>query len=207
MPSKMFLTIIILIFLVAVGLVVFGSMSETDLKKPSFPKSIPDNNVVTQKPIQEEENTREAVDSADVLESEDDKNPFPYYSKRPLTKSEQVLYFQLLQTFPEYIILPQVGLSRFIAVKKGHNFGQWFNRINRMSVDYLICSKDFLIVAAIELDDPSHEKEERIVADTKKNKALASAGVRLIRWKVSELPCSDAMRKDVLKWVETDKAV
>jgi very-short-patch-repair endonuclease len=66
--------------------------------------------------------------------------------------------------------------------------GEWFNRINRMSADFVICSKDSTIVAVIELDDVSHEKSERQVADSKKDKALGSAGIRIVRWQAKSIP-------------------
>lgn len=123
---------------------------------------------------------------------------WPFYSKAPLTKTEQSLYFQLVEALPQKIILSQVQLSRFLGVKKGNNFMTWFNRINRMSIDYLVCDKDFSIIAAIELDDSSHNKPNRIEADNKKNKALLDAGVRLIRWHVNNKPDVQRIQRDVL---------
>ncbi|UOO89261.1 DUF2726 domain-containing protein [Vitreoscilla massiliensis] len=124
-----------------------------------------------------------------------DKAPWPFYSKRPLSRPEQVMYFRLIEALPDFVVLPQVGLSRFLGVKKGNNFGQWFNRINRMSVDFLVCSKDFKIISAIELDDSTHNDENRKIADAKKDKALDSAGVQIIRWQVTNLPDVENIKK------------
>ena len=128
------------------------------------------------------------VKQKNANELPNDDSPWPFYAKRPLTRPEQVMYFRLVEALPEYVVLPQVGLSRFIGVKKGNNFAQWFNRINRMSVDYLVCTKDFKIISAIELDDLTHNDEKRKIADVKKDKALLSADIRLIRLQVSNLP-------------------
>ncbi|TLU82119.1 MAG: DUF2726 domain-containing protein [Chlorobium sp.] len=114
--------------------------------------------------------------------------PWPFYAKKPLSSPEQVLYFRLCKALPEHIVLAQVGISRFLGVKKGNNFGEWFNRINRMSADFVLCSKDLTIVAVIELDDSSHEKADRQAADAKKDKALGSAGIRIVRWQTSSMP-------------------
>ena len=114
--------------------------------------------------------------------------PWPFYAKKPLSGPEQVLYFRLCKALPEHIVLAQVALSRILGVKKGNNFGEWFNRINRMSVDFVLCSKDSTIVAVIELDDASHQKADRQVADAKKDKALASAGIRIVRWQAKSIP-------------------
>jgi hypothetical protein len=57
-----------------------------------------------------------------------------------------------------------------------------------------VCLKDSTIVAAVELDDKSHERADRKTADDKKEKALAAAGITLIRWQVNALPDEAAIR-------------
>lgn len=121
-------------------------------------------------------------------------SPWPFYAKKPLTKPEQVLYHRLVAAMPDYIILAQVQLSRVLGVSKEANFNEWNNRINRMSLDFVVCLKDSTVVAAVELDDKTHEKASRIEADTKKAKALAAAGIPLVRWQVSAMPDEDAIR-------------
>lgn len=125
--------------------------------------------------------------------------PWPFYAKKPLTQPEQVLYHRLVAAMPECIVLAQVQLSRILGVKKGFNFNEWNNRINRMSVDFVVCLKDSTIVAAVELDDKTHEKASRVEADAKKEKALSAAGVALVRWQVSALPDENAIRQAFAK--------
>lgn len=124
---------------------------------------------------------------------------WPFYAKKPFTQPEQVLYHRLVTALPECIVLAQVQLSRVLGVKKGFNFRAWNNRINRMSLDFLVCLKDSTIVAAVELDDKTHEKASRIEADAKKEKALAAAGVALVRWHVSALPDEATIRQAFAK--------
>lgn len=121
--------------------------------------------------------------------------PWPFYAKKPLTQPEQVLYHRLVAAMPECIVLAQVQLSRILGVKKGFSFHEWNNRINRMSVDFVVCLMDATIVAAVELDDKTHEKATRVQADAKKEKALSSAGVAVVRWQVSALPDENAIRQ------------
>jgi hypothetical protein len=113
---------------------------------------------------------------------------WPFSLRRPLTEPEQVLYFRLCQALPDNIVLAQVGMSRFLSVRRGYNARAWYNRINRMSVDFLVCTKDASVVAAVELDDASHQHPDRVSADAKKELALNAAGVRLLRWKVDAMP-------------------
>lgn len=119
---------------------------------------------------------------------------WPFYARKPLSEPEQVLYHRLVAAMPECIVLAQVQLSRVLGVRHGANLYEWNNRINRMSLDYLVCLKDATIVAAIELDDRTHDLAARIGADTKKEKALAAAGIPLIRWHVGALPDESAIR-------------
>lgn len=119
---------------------------------------------------------------------------WPFYAKRPLSQPEQVLYYRLLKALPEHIVLAQVQVSRVLGVKKGFNFHEWNNRINRLSYDFVVCSKDSSVLAAVELDDKSHESHARSQTDQKKNKATAAAGVRLIRWHVKSLPDEAAIQ-------------
>lgn len=113
---------------------------------------------------------------------------WPFYAKKPLSQPEQILYFRLAQALPEHIVLAQVQLSRLLGVKKDNNYQAWFNRINRMSADFVVCNKDSSIVAVIELDDATHQRKSRQTADAKKDKALASANVRVVRWQAKSIP-------------------
>lgn len=119
---------------------------------------------------------------------------WPFSLRRPLSEPEQVLYYRLCQALPDRLVLAQVGLSRFLAVKKGHDPRTWHNRINRMSVDFLVCNKDASVIAAIELDDASHSRPDRFSADEKKERALEAAGVRLLRWSVDAMPDESAIQ-------------
>ena len=120
--------------------------------------------------------------------------PWPFYVKKPLTQPEQVLYHRLVKALPDHIVLAQVQVSRVLGVKKGSNFNEWNNRINRLSYDFVVCGKDSTVLAAIELDDKTHESSRRSAADEKKNKAAADAGLRLIRWNVKALPDESAIQ-------------
>jgi len=125
--------------------------------------------------------------------------PWPFYAKKLLTQPEQILFHRLVIAMPECIVLAQVQLSRVLGVKKGFSFNEWNNRINRMSLDFVVCLKDSTVVAAVELDDKTHEKASRVEADAKKEKALSAAGVPLIRWKVSALPDEATIRQAFVK--------
>jgi hypothetical protein len=122
--------------------------------------------------------------------------PWPFYAKRPLSGPEQVLYHRLVAALPAHIVLAQVQVSRVLGVKKGFNHLEWNNRINRLSYDFVVCGKDSTVLAAIELDDKTHEATSRTETDKKKDMATSAASIRLIRWHVKSMPDGAAIRAE-----------
>lgn len=125
-------------------------------------------------------------------------NDSPFIKKPPLTEPEQITYFRIndaLKAKQDLILLCQVPLSSFLAVKRGQNKRELNNRINRMSVDFLIVKKDFSIFAVIELDDSTHSRPDRIKADEKKNAVLSSVGLKIIRWNVKSIPSKEDIQR------------
>jgi hypothetical protein len=98
------------------------------------------------------------------------------------------LYQRLVQTLPNYIVLAQVQLLQIVNFQRGRRTHAILNRISQLSLDFLILNPDTSIVAAVELDDATHTRENRRQADARKRHALKSAGVPLIRWNVKNLP-------------------
>ncbi|MEI6648144.1 MAG: DUF2726 domain-containing protein [Actinomycetes bacterium] len=129
---------------------------------------------------------------------------WPYFAKNPLTETEQILYWRLVEALPNKIILSQVQLSQILGVKKGYNHHEWWNKINRMSVDFLICNKDSSIITAIELDDWTHARNDRKVADAKKDKALHSANIEILRLRAEKIPSISDLK--TLFTAETNEA-
>lgn len=133
-----------------------------------------------------------------------DNEIWPYVQKKPfITVPEQTLYFRLTKALPEHIILAQVNLPRFIETK--NSSFKYYAKIKELSIDFLVCSKDFSITAAIELDDSSHNRTKQKERDEKKNKALKAAGIQLIRWNIKTLPDERKIQADIFKNKEIKK--
>lgn len=123
---------------------------------------------------------------------------WPYIKKSVLTQVEQDFFQRLKEALPNRIVLAQVELSRVIAANvPKHEELSWFNRINGKSLDFVICKPDLSVIAAIELDDSSHNRPHRKKADTTKNKALADAGVPLVRFNVKTIPDTESIKKAI----------
>lgn len=185
--ALLFITIGIILLGAVTAIAITSTLSKRRSRPPvTLPDQLP-------APVPPLEIANDRAESAAI-----DDEAWPFYAKRLLTQPEQALYYRLVQALPEYLIFSQVQLSRILGVKQGYDFWYWHNRINRMSADFVVCRKDSSVVAVIELDDRTHLDPVRQVADAKKDKALADAGLRVIRWPRHAMPDVAAIRATVL---------
>ena len=111
---------------------------------------------------------------------------WPFYAKRPLASPAQVLYQRLVRALPEHIVLCGVELSGVLGVRRGSDAAAWNKRLRHLQYDFVVCTQDATVLAAIELDDPSRRAGGS--ADWFKERAAAAAGMRLLRWQAKALP-------------------
>lgn len=116
----------------------------------------------------------------------------PSYKKRDLMTPTESSFFQELEgALPGYKVFPQIALSRVIEPKRNRNEREYmtdFRRISQKSLDFVICNANLCVIAIIELDDNSHQRENRKKADNDKDASLESAGMPIIRWTVKNRP-------------------
>jgi len=86
-------------------------------------------------------------------------------------------------------IFGKVRIADVLEPTKGLSRSNWqtsFNKIAMKHFDFVICNNDDLsIICAIELDDKSHNKRDRIERDIFVNSACESASFPLVRFKAS----------------------
>lgn len=128
---------------------------------------------------------------------------WPLAAKRQLlTERERALYRRLVDALPNHLVLAQVQLLQVLEFQRGGRTPAVFNRISQLSLDFLLLNPDTSIVAAVELDDVTHTRADRRQADARKDHALRSAGVPLIRWTARALPDTATIRAAI-----TERAV
>ena len=120
--------------------------------------------------------------------------PFPFYPSYLMTKREQQLYWRLVETLPNCVIMSQVSIMGILNIKKEYyrNSSKWTNQVNRLRLHFVVCRKDTYPLAVIELDDSSHDNERQQARDDKKDKALTDAGIKIIRWR--EIPDAETIK-------------
>jgi hypothetical protein len=118
------------------------------------------------------------------------------YIKRAglLTPAEVAFYKVLVAAVGgRYVVMAQVSLAGILEVDRAkvtgggrQGFQAAFNRISRKTVDFVLCEPGTMrIVAAVELDDRSHERAERKERDGFVEAAMKAAGLPLMRVKAA----------------------
>jgi len=130
-----------------------------------------------------------------------DPDLWPYRPKeRMMNPYEQQLYELIRDTLTKSIVMTQVAMNQMLEIEgipiRWHAKA-YRARIDKKSLDFLICDKHTKPIIAVELDGRSHEKWDRKLADEAKDKALTAAGVKIVRIKVEEL--ATLTREELLK--------
>jgi len=114
------------------------------------------------------------------------KSPDLYYLRKSLFSPAERSFLGVLESlsFDEITIASKVRLADVLGVKKGLERGDWqraFNRISSKHVDFLFIQKsDGKPILGIELDDRSHEEEDRVSRDNFIDTVFASAGLPIL---------------------------
>lgn len=126
-----------------------------------------------------------------------------FVPKKLMSRPEQILYLRLVEALPEHLVFPQVGLSRVIEAK-GQERRKGFFSISQKSLDYVVCNKDMNTLVAIELDDATHNRADRIKADQVKDEALTSGEIPIIRWNVKQIPDIATIQRTIAEHLHID---
>ncbi len=109
-----------------------------------------------------------------------------YFLRKTLLSPAERSLLGVLESigFEDVNICCKVRLADIVGVKKGLAKGEWrraFNRVSAKHVDFLIVSKSAANpIVAVELDDASHEKEERVDRDALVDSVCQSAGLPMV---------------------------
>lgn len=112
----------------------------------------------------------------------------PYKQKALLTPTE-FYFYRYLRAICEHFymrVCPKVRMEDFIEVTTRKEKMKYRGYIKSRHVDYLITDRDFKIICAIELDDPSHNTKEAQKTDEMKNEIYKTIGLPLYRVRTSE---------------------
>ena len=113
-------------------------------------------------------------------------NAYSYSAKSLIMTRTEAEFFVRLNHIAEerYFVFPQVHLSALLYYSgREQNRLYAFRHINGKCVDFVLCDKETLRPTyAIELDDKTHESEERRVRDAEVERIFEEADLPLVRF-------------------------
>jgi hypothetical protein len=109
----------------------------------------------------------------------------PYTPRKSLLTKSEGRFYKTLQkaVLDDWEIFVMVRIADLIRVEKQtRNYRGWLNKILAKHIDFVLCDPGTLEpIICIELDDPSHNRPERIERDEFVNHAFESADLPLLR--------------------------
>jgi len=103
-----------------------------------------------------------------------------------LDRQERLVYLLLKVALPECEILARVDALRLLPLTEG---------LSPFVIDFMVCSKDFRPLAAIDLD---RSERPEVAGRARRVQLLRRAGLRFLVWRFDELPARGDVRQVVL---------
>lgn len=124
---------------------------------------------------------------------------WPAQATRILTTHERLAYRTLLRAFPDYMVLGQVPLSRFLKIPTRYSYAQWLRRVGNQCADLVVCDMASQVVAVVIVQGPGGLDSERAVARRERMaRVLKSVGIRMLVWVEGAFPSPNAAREAIL---------
>lgn len=123
---------------------------------------------------------------------------WPPQATRVLSTQERIAFGTLMRALPEYMVLAQVPLARFISVPKRNSYADWLRRVGYQCVDFVICDMAAQVIAVVELQPPQLGERARKRL-TRITRTLKAAQLPLHVWRENSLPSVDAAREVLLR--------
>lgn len=125
---------------------------------------------------------------SDIANYGGDPGPQYYYGRKSadMTQREAKLFWRLERIVQDkYYVFPQLHLSALMQNKTVGKYRKLaFQRINRTSVDYVLCDKRTMApVYVVELDDTTHDSYLRRKRDAGVSLMLERVGIPLVRFR------------------------
>ena len=100
---------------------------------------------------------------------------------------------------PEYIVLAQVPLARFLRVPSRHSYREWVRRVGRLIAGRRVFDNGAQVLAVVNLRPaPGKESARGRERHERMDRVLRKAGIRVTIWTEDALPHPDRVRETVL---------
>ena len=145
-----------------------------------------------------QQGSRAAESAARSLDGLDTLAAWQPQATRVLSTAERLAYGVLVRALPDYIVLAQVPLSRFIRVPTRHSYAEWLQRVGQLSPDLLVCDSSSQVVCAVDVQPPPAQTSERArKRQARVRRVLKAADIPLHVWVEGALPTPEAAREQL----------
>lgn len=123
---------------------------------------------------------------------------YPFQRRKHLLSAAERSFYEVLRRVVggRFNLFLKVRLADIVYVERGT--GQWqshFNRIQSKHVDFLLCDAKLIApMTVIELDDSSHDREDRKSRDKVVDAVCKAAGLRVIRIRAQRAYSPESLR-------------
>lgn len=128
---------------------------------------------------------------------------YRYRARRSVMTRREEWFFRVLQDAlgRDYLIFPQIHISSLLDERiKGQNWAAARGQTNSKSVDYVVADAGTLdVLCAVELDDATHDREDRRERDRQVEEMFAGAGMPLVRFRDAEELTAGDVRRRILR--------
>jgi Protein of unknown function (DUF2726) len=129
---------------------------------------------------------------------------WPPQAMRVLSVPERMVLNALTRALPEYIVLAQVPIARFIRVPKRNSYVEWLRRLGTQCADIVVCDMSASVIAVIEIQGPLGRISQRSIKRLGRlRRTLKNAGIPLHVWVENALPNASEMRAAILHLAPT----
>ena len=127
---------------------------------------------------------------------------WPPEATRLMTRHEIVAYGILSRAFPEYMVLAQVPLARFLKVPRRNSYNEWLRRMGSQCADLVLCDMSSMVLAVVHVQPSPGQASERAQQRlSRMTRVLAKAEIPLGVWTEGVLPSVDAARDSLYRAV------
>lgn len=108
----------------------------------------------------------------------------PYRVRDDFLSPAEASFFRVLKLTvgEQFLVFPKVSLRDLFYVTQPHQNQRALNRIAQKHVDFVLCDPGTLQpVLGLELDDRSHQRQDRVERDEFVERVFAAAGLSLVR--------------------------
>ena len=137
-------------------------------------------------------------------------DPLPYSKRKYFFSAAERSFYEILKRLAsaEHTVFANVRLADLVYVSKGADSWQsHFNRINRKHLDFVLCNRDLAPVVAIELDDSSHDEEDRQSRDKFVDQVLGAAALPILHVRAKRAYNLDEVRRILSPYVQVQSPV